>query len=502
VRRLHPALAILALFAGALFIQIGTPFLRHRESVVAFYATLARNQVRLGYGATRLGLYEISAPDEKVYPDWREYLYPNRPALPTLVTSLWVRALGDREWVIRLSLIVVAAGTLAGFASLARRLLEGRWAWTAVAACAFMPIFWYFSVVALHLTYALCFSIAAWAAWVRWDEGRRNRFLTFLFLFLACESDWPGYFAVLSIAIDAFLERRRAASGAMLAMALACFGLHLAHIAWLDPEHGPMVRFFLIGGWNRSATWRPGLIAFAASEGREALLYFTVGGLALAAIGARGLPRRGWLLALLGLEEVVFMGWAYEHDFLTYPLAPFVAVAAARGVERLWTTRGRKIVAASLLGLAAIQSAWITGDRLTRQGASEVSYRAGLAIREGAGPRDRVLSTIADERQYLPYYADRYTAGVEREGADLFVHYGRAGRAVRGIADLERYFPDFTLVLVGDPEAAAREIRFFKGARPPDAFRFLPADHPLRRRLEELAISRETRGAFILYRLR
>src|ERR1041384_2743090 len=40
-----------------------------------------------------LGMYEISAPDEKVYPDWRIYLYPNRP--PPAGTIL----LDNQRWV-------------------------------------------------------------------------------------------------------------------------------------------------------------------------------------------------------------------------------------------------------------------------------------------------------------------------------------------------------------------------------------------------------------------
>src|SRR5581483_1315621 len=103
-------------------------------------------------------------------------------------------------------------------------------------------------------------------------------------------------------------------------------------------------------------------------------------------------------------------------------LAPFVALAAASGVDTLLTTPARKAVAAALVALAAAQSLWITGDRLNRRGANEVLYRAGLAIRDGTTPLDRVLLTIADERQFTPYYADRYTAGAEPGEPALMIH--------------------------------------------------------------------------------
>jgi hypothetical protein len=224
--------------------------------------------------------------------------------------------------------------------------------------------------------------------------------------------------------------------------------------------------------------------------------------LLLAAAGFRTLPRRVWLLALLGLDEVLFMRWAHVHDYLTYPLVPFFALAATKGIETLWTTRPRKLAAGALLALAGAQSVWITSNRLTREGAYEVNYRAGLAIREGTAPQDKVLITIADERQFTPYYADRYTAGVEPGEPNLMVHPSGGRFPVAAVEDLDRYFGDYSVVLVGDPERAASEIRFFKGQRPPSEFRFLDPAHPLRAKLEATARSKETRGAFVLYRLR
>jgi len=502
MRRWAAPAAVAAVFAAALFINIGRPFLRHREAVGAVYATMARNHVRLGYAQTRLASYEVSAPEIRVYSDWRTYCYPNRTFLSVLLTSLWFQMFGDGEAVLRLSLLVAALGSLAAFVALAGRLLDPKWTGVAAALFALNPMFWYFSIVAVHLTYALAFSVAAWACRVRWDDHPRYRILTFVFLFLACESDWPGFYAALSMAVDALFERRKALAAAFFSVGLAVFGLHLLHLWWIDPAGGRMVQRFFSAGVERSAQEMPNPLAFGFSELRELGLYFTGGMLVLAAVGARTLPRRVWLLALLGLDEVLFMRWAHVHDYLTYPLVPFLALAATRGVETLWTTSPRKAVAAALLALAAAQSLWITGTRLTREGAYEVNYLAARAIREGTRPWDRVLLTIADERQFTPYYADRYTAGVEPGEPNLMIHPSGARFPVAAVEDLERHFGDYSVVLVGDPERAAKEIRFFKGQRPPADFRFLEPDHPLRAKLEAAAISKEERGPFILYRLR
>lgn len=492
-----------ALFVAAHLPWIGEPFLRHREGVCAQYAVMARNSARLGYATTRFGLLETSSPDLSVYEDWRRYFYPNRPAVSVLATSLWFRAFGDGEWVLRLSLLAASLGTLAAFHALARRIMDARGSAVALAAFAFNPMFWYFSAVAVHLVYALGFSLAAWACRVRWGDARRYRWLTFLFLFLACQSDWPGYFAALSIAADAVRERRWGLGGAVLGLAVGSFGLHLLHLVWIDPEDGPLVGRLLRAAADRTVVDMPGPWTFLAGEAREVGLYFTVGGLALAAAGASRLPRRAWLLGLLGLEEVIFLRWSHVHDYLTYSLTPLFALLVASGVRTLGERPGLRAAALALVGLGAAQSAWITGDRLTRRGAYEVNYRAGLAVREVARPDQRVLLTVADLRQYTPYYADRYTAGVEPgDPLQLTVHPSGGGQPVSGLADLERFLDGFDWVLVGDPDAAAREIRFFRGRRPPESFWFLDASHPLRRKLESVALAREERGAFLLYRLR
>jgi hypothetical protein len=489
--------AVAAVFAGALLIGLDSPFLRHREVVCAYYANLARNAVRHGYGTTRLGLFEVAGPDLAVYDDWRRYAYPNRPPVSVLITSLWFHVFGDREAVMRLSLIAASLGTLGAFFALARRLLEPRWAAAALAVFALNPMFWYFSVVAVHLVYALGFSLAAWACWVRFDESRRYRVLTFSFLALACLCDWPGVFAGISLAADAFLGRRRGRAAALLATPAAAVALHLLHLAWIDPDGG-LIRKLLRAGTERAGL--PNVFAYLVGEGREAAVYFTLGGLGLAALGLRRLPRRAWPLALLGLEEVVFMRLAHEHDYLSFSLVPFFAVAAARGLASLWASPRARPLALAACALAAAQSAWITGDRLTRRGAYEVNYRAGLAVRDVAGPRERTLLTIADVRQHTPFYADRYTAGLELgTPLRLMVHPSGGGAPVGGPEDLGPFLSQFDWVLVGDPEGAAREIAFFRGQRPPDGFWFLGPDHPLRKRLEAEARSKVVRGPFLLY---
>src|SRR5205823_8080940 len=98
------------------------------------------------------------------------------------------------------------------------------------------------------------------------------------------------------------------------------------HLYLVDPDRGPLVRRFFAAGAQRSAQGLPNPLAFGVGELRELGLYFTIGMAVLAVVGMRRLPRRVWLLALLGLDEVLFMRWAHVHDYLTYPLVAFAAL--------------------------------------------------------------------------------------------------------------------------------------------------------------------------------
>lgn len=266
--------------------------------------------------------------------------------------------------------MVAALGTLWAFFLLARRFLPDSWSLGATALCAFNPMFLCFSVVAIHLVYALCFSVAGWAC-------QRFRILSIVFLALACLSDWPGYFAVLAAAVDTAISGRWKTVVVMIGLALGMMALHLTHLIWID------------------------------------------------------------------------------------------------------------------------------GGRFTRFGAYEVNYRAGVAIHETVSPREKTLITIADLRPYTPFYADRYTAGVE-PGIPLRLQVSNAARGeiLGSMEDLVRFLRDFDVVLVGDPEAAAWNLRFFGGRPPPASFGFLGPNHPLRRRIEREAVSKSVHGAFLLYRMR
>lgn len=506
-RHWFPAAVCAAYLAFAL-IDVDRPFLRHRDGVSAYYATVARNYVWHGYDVTRLGILETSSPELSVYENWKTHYYPNRPVVSVVALSLWFHVFGDREVSLRLNLAFVGMLTILVFAALARR-LDLPSSQLATFFFALMPIFAYFSHVVPHLTYVLLFSLLAWYAHLRWEEGGRFRVLLFVSLFLACHSDWPGYFAALSIAADRFRARNRGIAFAVLGGSLAFFGLHLLHLLLLAPD-GSLLRTFLRAGVERSPGDGPGLFSYLFEEGREVGMYFTGGALFLSLIGVADCVRSRWWtplwFSLLGLEEILFSGLAFRHDYLTFSLAPFAALTAGRGAIFLASRRRTRILLVALVAAMLAQTIWILLDRQTRSGGYEANWRAAIAIREATHPGDRILLTTADVKQFTPYYSQRYIASVEPAIRTLCVHPSGWRVPVENEEDLLRYVREhareYAVVVAGDADAARREIGYFGKNASDDLLRrfgFHPEDHPLRRELERIAVRRETRGAFVFY---
>jgi hypothetical protein len=494
-------------FTLALCVRITVPFDRHQEWVSIVFASFARNHNDLGYGTTRLGLVHLTPGQREAFSDPREFLYPNRPFLPALAISVLFRVAGPSDAVFRLGMIAVAVGSLLLFAALARRLLPRPWDLAATAAFAFNPMFAWFSLLAVHLAYALFFLLAAWLFALRHEVSGRRRDAAAMIAaaFLACLCDWPGHVGSGALGLWQLLRGRKAIAAGLVATAVGAFGLHLLHLLWLDPSGRVVARFFSAPG-ERMAL-QGGVVGFAVGEAREVLLYFTVGLVAAAGVGIRVLwrerrdPRASavLVLALLGLDELVFLQWAHVHDFLTFTLAPFVALAAAKGFGAL-----RRRPAA--VALAALQAAWVLGDRLTKRGGYEVSVEAGRAIRERTVPGERILIACDSRPMVASYYSERHTAGIEVYRGSLHVHDAAARTPVPTTEALERYLEehggDYDWIVTADP-GRVTALEFFRrsqGLLP--RFWIFPEEHPLRRLLARKAVLRADHGAFVFYRMR
>ena len=511
-RRRWLLLGILAvLFAGACSVGLTGPFLRHQEAVVGRYGSYARNFARMGVWESRFGMIQVNAPDMSVFGDWRDYYYPQRPALSAVLLSFWTRLFGDGEASLRGSLILVGWCSILLFHALARRLLPEPWDLAATALYGLNPMFLYYSIIAVHYAYALLFSVAAWAAAVRVKEGRRYVALMFAALVLGCVTDWPPYYTALSLMVYFWKGWRSPMSAALGAAAVACFGLNLLHRWLLDPVTGRFVGQLMAVGAHHVSLGDVSPMRYAYSEAREIGLYYTVG-LSLASIvGIVVLVRRReWtplLFALFGLEELMFFRQAYEHDYLTFSAAPFFALTAAAGLRDLWERPKLRFCAPLLGALFLVQAAWVNGDRLTRQGGNEPAWQAAVLIREQTAPRERSL--VAMENPLIEYYGDRYASRIDTMAGRLSlspVGPVEIRRIEDLVAHLERGDAGFDVIVVGAAERAVERIGFFRkvgiAGTELEKWGFFPEGHPLRRLLSTQARREESHGAFQLYRMK
>jgi hypothetical protein len=217
--------------------------------------------------------------------------------------------------------------------------------------------------------------------------------------------------------------------------------------------------------------------------------------------------RASWMwLAFLGLDEILFARLAVDHDYMTYPLVPVAAIAAASGGAWLWRSRAGKVATVVLLAVAGVQAGYVIHDRQTREGAYEVQWRLAREIREGTRPRDRILLVVPDIKQYTPFYAERYVASTEPGLGYLCVHPTGWREPLDGSAEswcdyLARRGRQYDVVVVGLRDAARREIRYLRGASDEmlERFGFYPTDHPVHQAAASIAVRAEDRGPVRFY---
>lgn len=417
------------LVAALVLIQsvgITRPFLRHHEGVGTEFGKHARNHLKFGLGKT-LGLrLDVSGPSLEPYECYRDQFYSHHPPLPPLLLAGVFALVGVSEAAFRGFLIAGSVLALLLFRRLAARVLRPPHDRLATACFAFLPMFVYYSIVTCLQLVALVGILGAFVFYLRWvDSGRRRDYAGILAsIAFACYSAWEGYYAAPALVV-AHLWARRPNRGwvvGLLGANVAIFGIYLIHLWAADPVHLTPLRSLLGAGLDRSSAQGPSFPAYVLGEARELALLFTLPVLGLAGwwlVTLFGTPRReedGIVAgsACLGLHEIVFAKVASAHEYYSYGLVVFAALAAAAGLSRLLDRLGarsrRAALAAAGLAAAAFvgQSAWILPRRLTREGGYEFYYRLGLAVREAVPPEGRVFLLTDHIPFYTPFYADRY----------------------------------------------------------------------------------------------
>ena len=372
----------------------------------------------------------------------------NNHLLNSLLVSLFVAALGEHEWVVRLPAVLFGVATIPVLYAVARQVLSRR---SSLAAALLLAVSYhhiFFSQNARGYSAYLFFSLASAAMLVLALRGDRARDWALFSIASVCNvaSQLIGVFAFAAhglIAGLAWVEvaRRRGPALALAGRLLLVFGvtallvfqvyaavlpqmIAVMRTVYADPAAGyaPLsAEFFLELLRGIAAGYSPGVLALAAP-------FLAVAGMAACA-GFVTLLRRNWALMLaLSLPLVVHMLFLIVQNLVFSPRffllgLPLALIAAVQGIDDLvaWLVRlaRRPDVLAPRLATALVLLLGVASllSLTTYYSVPKQPYSSSLAYVESIRrPGDVVLVIHLAEAGYR-YYGREFNIA---EGSDYF----------------------------------------------------------------------------------
>lgn len=414
------SVAILILAAGLLSININKPFIGQHDWNGVVYGQEAKNFIRFGYLPLKFGA-TLATGD--TLPDDRKFSTHYTPVLPILI-SFSYRLLGISEWSTRL---VPAAASLASVLLvilLGKELISFRAGIIAGTLMTVTPMFIYYGKNPVHEVVLLPFALLAFYSYVRWRQAHIEKWWKFLLISAAAAMliGWSGYYAAGLIAIHGFLAEKKFRTRFLVLPALMAgfFLTFLFYVSVFNPDVGSELRRAVTARMGEGGF---GMTDFVVRELRYSINLFTATLLFLSTIWVfsviPGLTRNLYkylyrsriesgmtgntILILLGLFGVahilIFRQAGYYHEYLLFPVLPFVVLAAAGVIYRakLW-------IILIILALTAGERAGYAKALINSEYVSDI-YEEGV---EFAKDKRWETERIPEERDvYFIFYADR-----------------------------------------------------------------------------------------------
>lgn len=268
--------------------------------------------------------------------------------LPMLI-SFSYRLFGVSEWSTRL---VPAAASLASVflvMLLGRELISFRVGIMAGILMAVTPMFIYYGKNPVHEVVLLPFALLSFYSYQRFRQTNKEKWWKILLISLvsAMLIGWSGYYAVGLIFLHGILfqPKARAKFFQLPLVAAALLAIFLFHASILSLQAaGELQNIFFarLGGASIS------LVELLRHEIRFAVNLFTAALLGLTAVWGiwigmlktQGkLKQDNILLAFVGLfgiaHALVFRQAAWYHEYLLFPLLPFISIVSAAAIQRV-----------------------------------------------------------------------------------------------------------------------------------------------------------------------
>ena len=319
-----------------LSVNINKPFIGQHDWNGVVYGQQAKNFFRFGYLPLKFGATLATAD---IRPEERKYLIHYTPALPVLISLSYV-IFGVSEMSTRLVPIIASLASVFLVVLLGKELISFRAGIIAGALMAVTPMFIYYGKNPVHEIVLLPFALLAFYSYRRFLKTGKKGWWNILLLALtfAMLIGWPGYYAAGLIFIHGVLlqPKEKIKFFQLPLIAVTLLTIFFFHSIILSPQAtGDLQKIFFarLGGSS------VGLIDFLTRELRYSINLLTVSLLFLSSVWLVSNPKNKSIILLLGIfglaHILIFRQAGYYHEYLLFPLLPFIALASAGTVDNL-----------------------------------------------------------------------------------------------------------------------------------------------------------------------
>ncbi|MEZ6197353.1 MAG: hypothetical protein R3F20_16750 [Planctomycetota bacterium] len=374
-----PALALLglllALLAWPVVGRLGEPYPNSLQGeLTAWFAAMAENMAEHGLLDSKLMPHLDMDP---TIPSESHRWYVTHPVLDVVIRARLVQSFGADEWVIRLQGIVGCLGAALALFAWSSRRVSPLAATAAAVGMTMTPLWTDLALLSMHHPMTLALGMSGLVLADRSAGGSRLATIAaFVALFLAMQTDWPGYFFAFVAWLGALrgerADRRRILIGLPVLVAAAAL-VFWAHVdLWVGR---PGLLLERLGG---AAGGSPTPSVFTAEGGMRALRdlisgfgwYGIAALLAALAVALGGREGRRWLapwsalFAIGALNYLAFPTKAPAHDFWGAHALPLVGFSYGICAEVLSEGLRRRL--GDLAGWATILALGLVAVALVR----------------------------------------------------------------------------------------------------------------------------------------